>query len=108
MTVASISASAYEFTESDDELRERVKVESFLATGGPSGGQIIVYTRIMTIASNGVVTPIDPAEHKELWRSDVLNANGQSESAINIEWCDGLRVEMPEGARLVVYTAVED
>lgn len=102
MAVSSVG-NAYEFTADGDLLAERVDVESFLATGGSTGGKIDVYGNAITIAANGTITP-SPSTEKLIWSSGTLNANAEQESAISVGWQNGIRVVgVPSGGKLVMF-----
>jgi hypothetical protein len=104
MAVHSVTRGIIEFTADGDVLLEVIKVNSLAAVGGDSGGAVNVFTNILKPTCNsGAWERGDPTLDRLLWSSGAVNANSLSESAVDIDWAAGIRVEMGAGMKLIVY-----
>ena len=107
MAVRSRGMGIYEFTASDDMLLEVVKVESFEALTTTTSGDVTVISNIINPATfkNGAMA-YSATNESPIWRA-ALNANSMAESAIDVGFCYGIKVTMPPGGTLIVFTAFD-
>lgn len=104
MAVRSIARNAVEMTEDNDLWVDIIRVDSIIAYAPEGGGNIDLYTNIVTLDNvKGAAVAKDDTTGDLYWSSGSMNANQVQESAISLGDAYGLRLSAPSGGRVVVY-----